>query len=192
VTIDVTPQTLRYLRAIFEASRDRGTNAVTVTLTLYELQGIIDVMAELKVKAERIERIERERDEALRMVLEQDDRHAELVRAGRAVVARYTAEESGEIDWLDAALDAHSPPPAPEPAPFGHLSRANPDDEAAMTEVPEVPEACRVPPAGWHCTRGAGHEGPCAAVKLVISATPKPPPPGPPAPPEPKNWKPVA
>jgi hypothetical protein len=23
---------------------------------------------------------------------------------------------------------------------------------------------CRVPPAGWMCTRGARHEGPCAAV----------------------------
>jgi hypothetical protein len=82
---------------------------------------------------------------------------------------------------------------APEsPEPYGHLSRANPDDEAAMTEVPEAVEACRVPPAGWYCTRGAGHDGPCAAVKLVIPAAPKPPPPGPPAPPEPKNWKPVA
>lgn len=24
--------------------------------------------------------------------------------------------------------------------------------------------ACKVPPAGWHCTRAPGHEGPCAAV----------------------------
>jgi hypothetical protein len=31
-----------------------------------------------------------------------------------------------------------------------------------------IPDACRVPPAGWYCTRGAGHDGPCAAVKLVI------------------------
>jgi hypothetical protein len=23
---------------------------------------------------------------------------------------------------------------------------------------------CKVPPKGWKCTRGAGHEGPCAAV----------------------------
>lgn len=23
---------------------------------------------------------------------------------------------------------------------------------------------CTVPPAGWVCTRGAGHDGPCAAV----------------------------
>lgn len=25
-------------------------------------------------------------------------------------------------------------------------------------------DACSVPPVGWMCTRGAGHEGPCAAV----------------------------
>lgn len=24
---------------------------------------------------------------------------------------------------------------------------------------------CRRPPAGWRCTRGVGHEGPCAAVE---------------------------
>jgi len=23
---------------------------------------------------------------------------------------------------------------------------------------------CKVPPAGWYCTRAAGHEGPCAAI----------------------------
>jgi len=23
---------------------------------------------------------------------------------------------------------------------------------------------CALPPAGWRCTRGAGHTGPCAAV----------------------------
>lgn len=25
------------------------------------------------------------------------------------------------------------------------------------------PEPCTVPPGGWYCTRGAGHDGPCAA-----------------------------
>ena len=24
-------------------------------------------------------------------------------------------------------------------------------------------ETCQIPPAGWKCSRGAGHEGPCAA-----------------------------
>ena len=23
---------------------------------------------------------------------------------------------------------------------------------------------CTIPPAGWYCTRGSGHEGPCAAI----------------------------
>jgi len=26
------------------------------------------------------------------------------------------------------------------------------------------PTVCATPPAGWNCTRAAGHEGPCAAV----------------------------
>ena len=25
-------------------------------------------------------------------------------------------------------------------------------------------ESCDVPPIGWRCTRGKGHEGPCAAI----------------------------
>lgn len=25
-------------------------------------------------------------------------------------------------------------------------------------------DECKAPPAGWRCKRGAGHEGPCAAV----------------------------
>lgn len=28
----------------------------------------------------------------------------------------------------------------------------------------EATKTCTVPPAGWRCTRDAGHEGPCAAV----------------------------
>lgn len=31
-------------------------------------------------------------------------------------------------------------------------------------------EPCPVPPAGWACTRGYGHEGPCAAVKVIGSS----------------------
>lgn len=29
-----------------------------------------------------------------------------------------------------------------------------------------TPGGCRVPPAGWRCTRESGHEGPCAAVPV--------------------------
>lgn len=32
------------------------------------------------------------------------------------------------------------------------------------TYHPPVPVPCEIPPAGWKCTRGAGHDGPCAAV----------------------------
>ena len=30
-------------------------------------------------------------------------------------------------------------------------------------------EFCKVPPAGWRCTRGYEHEGPCAAVPAEYS-----------------------
>jgi hypothetical protein len=26
---------------------------------------------------------------------------------------------------------------------------------------------CTIPPAGWHCTRNPGHEGPCAAIPIA-------------------------
>jgi hypothetical protein len=26
---------------------------------------------------------------------------------------------------------------------------------------------CTIPPAGWHCTRGHGHESPCAAIPIA-------------------------
>lgn len=29
-------------------------------------------------------------------------------------------------------------------------------------------DPCRVPPAGWDCTRAPGHDGPCAAVPSMI------------------------
>lgn len=31
--------------------------------------------------------------------------------------------------------------------------------------IEEADEECDVPPLGWRCTRGKGHEGPCAAVE---------------------------
>jgi hypothetical protein len=34
----------------------------------------------------------------------------------------------------------------------------------AGSEASQRPE-CMVPPLGWRCTRGEGHEGPCAAVE---------------------------
>ena len=27
-------------------------------------------------------------------------------------------------------------------------------------------DECKIPPAGWRCTRGSGHSGPCAAVRI--------------------------
>lgn len=35
--------------------------------------------------------------------------------------------------------------------------------------APEAPDTCTVPPPGWHCTRAAGHTGPCAAHPVAPS-----------------------
>jgi len=35
--------------------------------------------------------------------------------------------------------------------------------EKLDAESSPEPESCTVPPAGWYCTRQAGHAGPCAA-----------------------------
>ena len=39
--------------------------------------------------------------------------------------------------------------------------------ESGRTIPPEEAseEPCTLPPAGWRCTRAAGHDGPCAAVE---------------------------
>ena len=42
--------------------------------------------------------------------------------------------------------------------PFAH-----PFSAAGVTEMCTQPR-CTLPPAGWRCTRRAGHDGPCAAV----------------------------
>ena len=60
-----------------------------------------------------------------------------------------TEEDTGAIVWQfgDAGRDYHS----------------------SMVELAEdlrqasAPAVCTVPPAGWHCTRTPGHDGPCAA-----------------------------
>jgi hypothetical protein len=33
-----------------------------------------------------------------------------------------------------------------------------------VSSAPETSPVCALPPAGWHCTRVAGHDGPCAAL----------------------------
>lgn len=38
---------------------------------------------------------------------------------------------------------------------------------------PALP-SCRVPPAGWTCSRGAGHPGPCAASPATRNDDPNP------------------
>lgn len=50
---------------------------------------------------------------------------------------------------------------------------AIPDAEGAemTSESRESFDACTLPPAGWYCTREAGHDGPCAAPPTQGEAT---------------------
>jgi hypothetical protein len=36
--------------------------------------------------------------------------------------------------------------------------------ENLIRAIFDEPVGCTVPPAGWYCTRAAGHDGPCAAL----------------------------
>jgi hypothetical protein len=51
-----------------------------------------------------------------------------------------------------------------------HFGEAGREYHSVLVELAEdlrqasKPAACTVPPAGWNCTRTAGHEGPCAAT----------------------------
>lgn len=65
---------------------------------------------------------------------------------------------------------------------LGHFEATHgeePDDptaiEAAKAELREwlgYELACGLPPVGWYCTRGAGHDGPCAASPSVSEEPP--------------------
>ena len=39
--------------------------------------------------------------------------------------------------------------------------------EGALIGFKEYAEPCTTPPPGWHCSREAGHEGPCAATPTL-------------------------
>jgi hypothetical protein len=111
------------------------------------------------------EEAQRERDEALRAVLELYDESDELK-------ARL-ADRERELSLLQQAVMG---------ATAGELTvnacqtdLKTDEDLAALGEIVRAGRERLIPPA----ERGFG-------------VVPKPPPPGPPAPPEPKNWKPVA
>lgn len=46
---------------------------------------------------------------------------------------------------------------------FGQMDPARPEQNDAIPGAQVVAEPCSVPPPGWSCSRGAGHDGPCAA-----------------------------
>jgi hypothetical protein len=53
-------------------------------------------------------------------------------------------------------------------SPDGSGSR--PSDQVRLRGLghpASIPNACKVPPEGWWCSRGDGHEGPCAARGIV-------------------------
>jgi hypothetical protein len=62
------------------------------------------------------------------------------------IVAAWQAMPGGPEGWLKS---------------FGFIQFAR--TVLALRPEPEKPAMCTVPPAGWVCTRGAGHDGPCAA-----------------------------
>lgn len=52
-----------------------------------------------------------------------------------------------------------------------HYGEAGRDYHSTLVELADdlrqtsKPAVCTAPPAGWQCTRSAGHEGPCAAIQ---------------------------
>jgi hypothetical protein len=49
--------------------------------------------------------------------------------------------------------------------PDWHISAApSKGMDLAVASIKKMAQECPLPPAGWRCTRRAGHDGPCAAV----------------------------
>lgn len=57
-----------------------------------------------------------------------------------------------------------------EPEPVAERERWREAFMAGYQAAEDDAAVCRLPPTGWHCTRKAGHEGPCAAVETDDAA----------------------
>lgn len=106
--------------------------------------------------------------------------HDEIVRSvGESVI--YAAAEDEDYEWagLDQnkkpALAQQAAPEAPATTASAHhfacerkghnpLCAGCEAETLARAPLPaQADKHCPLPPDGWHCTRPAGHEGPCAA-----------------------------
>lgn len=59
-------------------------------------------------------------------------------------------------------FENHRPGPSTPPI-VGLGTLARPEQNDAIPGAQVAAEPCSVPPPGWSCSRGAGHDGPCAA-----------------------------
>jgi hypothetical protein len=106
-----------------------------------------------------ITKITQERDEAREAIKELlcraykfDEKPHQLFSQIRAMALKFSDEHDRleTIRLMDWAYDhvgewQHSSNPQPTPT--------------------IEPPTCKIPPAGWYCTREVGHDGPCAAVE---------------------------
>lgn len=80
------------------------------------------------------------------------------------MVARLTEEvaaQAREIEGLRALLNM------PDAEWEGELTAEERGMIDAAWEQHKAAEPCNIPPPGWWCSRGKGHEGPCAARALT-------------------------
>ena len=74
------------------------------------------------------------------------------VRAAQDVVRALCCHYQEEMKYPDCSI--------------GYLSDLEEVTQGLFWEIDKLlDKTCRVPPKGWHCTRGKDHEGPCAAVR---------------------------
>jgi hypothetical protein len=97
-------------------------------------------------------------------------RVAELEAERRAAVASLenVIDSSKDGGWIARALDAERERDRMRPVVDAAVSLAR--DKGALFDVEEAVDeylACKLPPAGWSCSRGYGHDGPCAASPVT-------------------------
>ena len=80
------------------------------------------------------------------------------LRALMAAVAREASEDLSRRTWEYEHRGVSYP---------GPIIAAHEQPNAAPLTAADELGGCTLPPAGWECTRQAGHEGPCAAVPIA-------------------------
>lgn len=86
--------------------------------------------------------------------------------AARAVIAATPEgpDQTAALRQLHEAMMTANKSIALEPGTPAEPTLGEPSFSTREFELPALAlPPCRVPPAGWTCSRGAGHPGPCAA-----------------------------